>query len=52
MSEVVIDNKELKESFENLDIYRTVVVRTAIFRHKGNCIFNTVFKFYLISWEE
>ena len=52
MSEIVIDNKESREYFENLDIYRMVVVMTAIFRHKGNCVFKTILKFYLTSWEE
>lgn len=51
MSKIVIDNKESKEYFQNLDIYRMAVVMTAIFQHKGNCIFKFILKFYLTSWE-
>lgn len=52
MSEIVIDNKESMEYFENLDIYRMAFVMTAIFRYTGNCIFKTILKSYLTSSEE
>lgn len=37
MSEIVIDSKEIREYFENLEVYRLAAAMTAIFRHKGNC---------------
>lgn len=38
MSEILIDSKEVREYFENLNTYRLAVVMTAIFWHKGNCL--------------
>lgn len=38
MSEIVIDSKEFRECFKNLEVYRSAVAMTAIFRHKGNCL--------------
>lgn len=38
MSEIVIDSKEVREYFENLNFYRLAVAMTAIFKHKGNCL--------------
>ena len=49
MSEIVIDNKEAREYFANLDIYRMAVTMAAIFRHKGKCIFKTILKFSLTA---
>lgn len=38
MSEIVIDSKKFRECFKNLEVYRSAVAMTAIFRHKGNCL--------------
>lgn len=38
MSEIVIDSKEFREYWKNLEVYKLAVAMTAIFRHKGNCL--------------
>lgn len=38
MSEIVIDSREFRDCFKNLEVYRSAIAMTAIFRHKGNCL--------------